>query len=173
MHERIPQVMALLSFQEKEHLLWYLSPFTCCAAEPGRTWQWVRCNHEQKCKLGIMLTWAVNGEENKGCHRKPSEMVSPPPFAVLGNMGPVLEVKWGRISGHSLPEQVSSTVLAACSSTSDVGHPWLQYLKQVMFSSSKFHHNSPSVLLSPHLYHLTSLLFSSDCLLWLSTEGSA
>ncbi|XP_075283282.1 uncharacterized protein LOC142362050 [Opisthocomus hoazin] len=45
-------------------------------------------------------------------------MVSPP-FAELGNTEPALEMKRGGISGHSLPDRVSSTVTPGCSSTSD------------------------------------------------------
>lgn len=108
--------------------------------------------------------------KNKGCHGKPSEMVSLSAFAVLGNTEPVLEMKWVGIPGQSIPGQVSSTYvrcllfhlqcgasLALAPGATDVFT--LRVLPQL----------SICAVFSPFLPHLTSLLFSSDCLLLLST----
>lgn len=137
------------SFQEKELLPLHPSPFSCRVAELGRIWLWSVCNHQQEeNKLGSCPSEQLMAK-NKGSHEEPSEIVPPPPSAVLGNREPISELRWGGISGHILPDQVSSTVFTACFFISDVEHPWLWYLDQLILSHSMFHHNPLFVLLSP------------------------
>lgn len=67
------------------------------------------CNHQQEQnKLGSCPCEQLIAS-SKGSHGQPSEMVPPPPWAASGNREPISELKWGGTSGHSLPDQVSST----------------------------------------------------------------
>lgn len=109
-----------------------------------------------------------NMARSKGSPEEPSEMVPPPRSAVLGNREPISELKWG-ISGHSLPDHVSST---CCS----LLHLWCgTSLALIPGPTNTFTLPCFTTILCAafpcFLSYLTSLLL--DCLLPLSTEDSA